>query len=123
MSSFLGKASLGAHSIGLSINTFLFVSFPFAIGNAASILVGKSVGEGKTGEAKRSCHVSFLVSYIVQCSVIAILLLCRDQLARVFSSSEEVSSTLANLIPIMCIFLFCDASVATAGGIWRGIGR
>lgn len=123
MSSYLGIVSLGAHSIALSMNTFLFVTFPFAIGNAASILVGTSTGEGRALEARRSCHVSLVFSYLVQLSVISVFLLLRNEIASLFSSDEEVSDTLSKLIPIMCVFLFCDASVATAGGIFRGIGR
>jgi MATE family multidrug resistance protein len=123
MSSYLGIVNLGAHSIALSMNTFLFLTFPFAIGNAASILVGTSTGEGKALEARRSCHISLVFSYLVQLSVISVLLLRRHEIASLFSKDEEVSDTLSKLIPIMCVFLFCDASVATAGGIFRGIGR
>lgn len=123
MLSFLNLASLGAHSIALAVNTFLFVSFPFAIGNAASILVGGSVGEGKADEAKRSCQVSLVLSYLVQLAVITILLFWRKELASLFSEDKEVAEVLSKLIPIMCVFLVNDASVATAGGIFRGIGR
>ena len=123
MSSFLGSVSLGAHAIALSMNTFLFVSFPFAIGNAASILVGGSIGEGKPCEAKRSFRVSLVFSYIVQLAVVSILLVLRNELPGLFSSDQEVAGVLSNLIPVMCVFLMFDASVATAGGIFRGLGK
>eukprot|EP00956_Cyclotella_meneghiniana_P017247 scaffold27887_cov64-Cyclotella_meneghiniana.AAC.6 len=92
MASFLGIVSLGAHSIALAVNTFLFVSFPFAVGNGASILIGNSVGEGKAVEAKRSCHVSLALSYIVILTLVAVLLIWREELAGLFSSDEECSN-------------------------------
>lgn len=123
MASFLGIVSLGAHSIALAVNTFLFVSFPFAIGNGASILIGNSVGEGKAVEASRSCHVSLALSYLVILTLVTVLLIWRQELAGLFSSDEEITEVLSHLIPIMCVFLVSDASVATAGGIFRGIGK
>lgn len=105
------------------MNTFLFVSFPFAIGNAASILVGSAIGEGKPCEAKRSSRVSLVLSYIVQLTVVSVLLLLRNELAGLFSSDQDVADVLSNLIPVMCVFLMFDASVATAGGIFRGLGK
>ncbi|KAL7478643.1 hypothetical protein ACHAW6_004402, partial [Cyclotella cf. meneghiniana] len=123
MASFLGIVSLGAHSIALSMNTFLFVSFPFAIGNAASILVGTFIGDAKPIEAKKSFHVSLLFSYITQLIVISVLLCWRIELGKLFSNDVDVSNVVSGLIPIMCVFLINDASVATSGGVFRGLGR
>eukprot|EP00804_Cyclotella_cryptica_P027763 CCRYP_009191-RA/>CCRYP_009191-RA protein AED:0.07 eAED:0.07 QI:1484/1/1/1/0/0/3/663/517 len=123
MASFLGIVSLGAHSIALSMNTFLFVSFPFAIGNAASILVGSFIGEAKPIEAKKSFHVSLFFSYITQLMVISVLLCWRIELGKLFSNDYQVSNVVSGLIPIMCVFLINDASVATSGGVFRGLGR
>jgi MATE family multidrug resistance protein len=123
MASCLGIVSLGAHSIALTINTFLFVSFPFAIGNAASILVGTFIGEAKPIEAKKSFRVSLFFSYITQLIVISLLLCWRIELGKLFSNDDEVSNVVSRLIPIMCVFLINDASVATSGGVFRGLGR
>ena len=50
----LGTVALDAHIITLTIATFIFLSFPFAIGIAASIRVGQLIGDSKAKAAKRS---------------------------------------------------------------------
>jgi Na+-driven multidrug efflux pump len=48
----LGTISLDAHIITLSIATFIYLSFPFAVGLATSLRVGQLIGEGRSGDAK-----------------------------------------------------------------------
>ena len=119
----LGTVALDAHTITLTISTFLFLSFPFAIGLAASIRVGQLVGEHRPTDARRSSQSSFILSSSTQVVLIAILLPCKDILGDLFSSDEDVSALVADLIPISCIFMMGDAIQATTGGVLRGLGR
>jgi MATE family multidrug resistance protein len=119
----LGTVELDAHIITLSIATFIFLSFPFAIGIAASIRVGQWIGEGSTDNARRSSQVSFVLATIVQLILIAILLPSKDWLGNVFSSNDEVADLVSTLIPLSCVFMMGDAVQATVGGVMRGLGR
>ena len=119
----IGTVQLDAHIITLSIATFLFLSFPFAIGVAASIRVGQWIGDGSPDNAQRSSFVSFLLSVTVQCVLIAILLPSRHWIGNLFSSDEQVSHLVTTLIPISCVFMLGDSVQATVGGIMRGLGR
>lgn len=119
----LGTVELDAHIITLSIATFIFLSFPFAIGIAASIRVGQWIGEGSPQNARRSSTVSFLLSGSVQMLLVIILLPCSELLGDLFSSDEEVAQLAAELIPLSCIFMMGDALQATNGGVLRGLGR
>ena len=119
----LGTIELGAHIITLSIATFLFLSFPFAIGIAASIRVGQWIGDGSPENAQRSANVSYVLSGSVQMFLIVIVLICNDWLGELFSSSADVAQLASELLPLSCIFMMGDAILATNGGILRGLGR
>ena len=114
---------LDAHIITLSIATFLFLSFPFAVGIAASIRVGQLIGDKRAKDARRSCWTSFFFSAMAQAILIAILLPTGEILGRMLSTDAEVATMVAELIPISCIFMMGDAIQATVGGVLRGLGR
>eukprot|EP00551_Chaetoceros_affinis_P020420 CAMPEP_0203722186 /NCGR_PEP_ID=MMETSP0092-20131115/5442_1 /ASSEMBLY_ACC=CAM_ASM_001090 /TAXON_ID=426623 /ORGANISM="Chaetoceros affinis, Strain CCMP159" /LENGTH=573 /DNA_ID=CAMNT_0050602253 /DNA_START=14 /DNA_END=1735 /DNA_ORIENTATION=+ len=119
----LGTVPLNAHTITFSIGTFIYLSFSFAIGIATSIRVGLLIGEGNSADAKRSYIVSFLLTFVVQGVLIMILLLANDELGELFSSDDEVSHLVAQLIPLMVIFMLGDAVQSNTGGVLRGLGR
>jgi MATE family multidrug resistance protein len=119
----LGTTELDAHSITLSIATFLYLSFPFAVGIATSVRVGQLIGDGCSGDAKRSCLVAYTVNFIVSIVLIAVLFPCSQLLGDAFSSDDEVSEMVATLIPLSCIFIVGDAVQANTGGVFRGLGR
>ena len=118
----LGTVPLDAHIITLSIATFIFLSFPFAIGIAASIRVGQLTGDGQSGDAQRSCAVSMGLATIVQAILVAILWPCSGIVGELFSSDEEVAALVRELIPLSCIFMMGDAIQAVTGGTLRGLG-
>jgi MATE family multidrug resistance protein len=119
----LGVISLDAHIITLSVATFLFMSFPFAVGIAASIRVGQLIGEQRATDARRSSHASLFFSVIIQTILSVVLLLCKDVLGHLFSTDEEVATLVSVLIPISCLFMMGDAVQGTIGGVFRGLGR
>jgi MATE family multidrug resistance protein len=119
----LGTVALDAHIITLTIATFLFLSFPFAIGIAASIRVGQLIGNFNSKDAKRSSHSSYVLSIITQAVLIAILLPLKDVLGHLFSSDDDVANLVSELIPISCAFMIGDSFQATTGGVLRGLGR
>ncbi len=119
----LGTIPLDAHIITYSIATFIYLSFPFAIGIATSIRVGRLIGEGNSEDAKGSCIVSFLFTFIVQGALIVILLPLSDVMGALFSNDDEVSHLVSQLIPLSCIFMMGDAVQSNAGGVLRGLGR
>lgn len=119
----IGTVELDAHIVTLTVGTFLYLSFSFAVGIAASIRVGQWMGEGSPVDAQRSSKVSYLLSGAVQLMLIAILWPCSHLVGKWFSSDDEVASLVAELIPICCIFMFGDTVQATSGGILRGLGK
>lgn len=119
----LGTVALDAHIIVLTIATFIFLSFPFAIGIAASIRVGRLIGDQQPKDSQRSSHASLFLGTCVQSVLTVILWPCNEILGDLFSSDEEVSNLVSQLIPISCVFMLGDAWQATICGALRGLGR
>jgi len=120
----LGTTALDAHVITMSIASFLFLSFPFAVGIAASIRVGQLIGEQRTDDARRSSYTSYALATIVQGILLLILWPCKDIVAKAFSGEhDDIANLVSQLIPLMCVFMMGDAIQATTCGILRGLGR
>jgi multidrug resistance protein, MATE family len=119
----LGTTELDAHNIALTMAHFLFLSFPFAVGTAASIRVGQLIGDAKPGDAQRSGMISFWLSMTLQAVLVLLLYPSKEWLGHMFSRDDEVAELVAVLIPISCVFMMGDAVQATMGGVLRGLGR
>ena len=119
----LGTTALDAHIITFSIATFIYLSFPFAVGIASSIRVGQLIGDRQPMDAKRSCYTSLGLSAGMQAILVIILLPCKDIIGDGFSNDQDVAKLVSELIPISCIFMMGDAVQATIGGALRGLGR
>lgn len=123
LSGLLGTIPLNAHVITLSVATFIYLSFPFAIGVATSIQVGQLIGEGSVKDAQRSCVVSFFLTFAVQGMLIILVWPSSGILGDLFSNDEDVSQLVSELIPLSCIFMMGDAIQSNAGGALRGLGE
>lgn len=119
----LGTVALDAHIITLTISTFIYLSFPFAVGIAASIRVGQLIGDHRPQDAKRSAHTSYFLVGIIELVLIVTVLPCKDILGRAFSSDEDVQQLVSQLIPISVIFMMGDSIQSTNSGVFRGLGR
>jgi len=119
----LGTVPLDAHIITMTISTFIFLSFPFAIGIATSIRVGQLIGEGRPSDAKRSCIISYGINIGLQLVLIGFVMGFKNELGHLFSSDDEISDLVSLLLPLMCIFMLGDAVQANTGGAMRGLGR
>jgi len=115
--------ALDAHIITLSVATFIFLSFPFAIGIAASIRVGQLIGDQRAEDARRSSYASYVLAGVVQFLLSFALLFCKDFVGKLFSNDEDLTDLVSILIPISCIFMVGDAIQASIGGVLRGLGR
>jgi MATE family multidrug resistance protein len=123
LSGLLGTIELDAHVICLNMAAFLFLSFPFAIGIAASIRVGQLIGEQKPVDAQRSTRMSFLLTLVFQIILIAIILPFKNSLGSLFTSDEDVANLVSDIIPIWCVFMIGDSIQAVTGGVLRGLGK
>lgn len=123
LASALGTNSLDAHTIVGNLCTFLFLSFPMAIGIAASIRLGQLIGSQRPADAKKCFHASMFLCISTQSALIISLYSCKDWLSRLFTNDEEVSSIVLRLLSIMFIIMLGDTINVTIGGVLRGLGK
>lgn len=87
-----------------------------------AVLVGNALGQGKPQFAKRcallciGCAMGFAVFNI------AVLLLFRNQIPRLFSKSTEVHATYRRLLPLFILYHFFDCVQSCMMGVLRGCG-
>jgi MATE family multidrug resistance protein len=116
--------SLDAHIILLNVCGFTFLSFPFALGIAASIRVGHLLGAGKPNEAKRATAVVLVLTTAGSVTMAGcVYIAARQYIGRAFTSDEEVIRTIATLAPIAALFQVSDGVQSAVAGSLRGMGR
>jgi MATE family multidrug resistance protein len=123
LSGLISTVALDAHVIALNLAAFLFLSFPFAIGIAASIRVGQLIGQGKAVDAQRSSKASYFLTLVFTTILIVIIVPLKDSLGSLFTINEEVKNLVAEIIPIWCTFMIGDSVQAVSGGVLRGLGK
>ncbi|MDR0196787.1 MAG: MATE family efflux transporter [Oscillospiraceae bacterium] len=101
----------------------LFSAAIIGISNAAMITVGKSVGEGDSGEARRKAGTFFGISVVLGVICCALILLSRDLTVRAFDLSFETQA-LAKQLLFVTAFVIIFSSIASMSiiGTLRGGG-
>ena len=123
LASFLGTASLDAHVVMLNICSFTFLSVPFALGIAASIRVGQSLGAGRAEEASATAGATIVLVVVVMSSLAVLKVAFRSVLGYLFTTDPEVIARVAALAPIAAVFQLSDGTQAAIAGVMRGQGR
>ena len=123
LAGYLGQTSLDAHVVLLTVISFTFVSFPLAVGIAASIRVGQTLGAADANAARATARWT-----VVLCggfmTALAIVKLCvRRYLGRLFTDDEAVIALVAELVFIAALFQISDGMQAACAGVMRGMGR
>jgi Na+-driven multidrug efflux pump len=94
-----------------------------AVGNAACILIGKYICDQRPNEAKTSYYMSLLLIFAIESVIVAALLIWKIEIGQLFSSDDEVTIIVSNILPMACFFLFTDAIVGVASATFYAIGR
>lgn len=101
----------------------LFMVAMFGMSNAAIIIVGKSIGEGKPVEAQDKAQTLFTLSFMMGILVCSVILITRNATITVFMLSPETDA-LARELLVYVAFLAFFTSIASMSlaGIFRGGG-
>ncbi|MFX3636501.1 MAG: MATE family efflux transporter [Candidatus Pristimantibacillus sp.] len=86
---YLGEASLAAKQYASNISMFIYL-FAFAIGVGTSIIVGRMVGAGRQDEAYSRVWGSVRSASIATFIMVILIMVFREQLMGIFTTSEEV---------------------------------
>lgn len=115
----LASAQIASHQIALAIIRTSFLP-GVAVGEATSVLVGRSLGQRRLDEADRvtSAALRLAVSFMAACGVV--FAAAGGPLARVFTTDGEVVAITTRLLLVAAVFQVLDAVNIVLRGALRG---
>ncbi len=117
----LGTVQMASHQIALNIASLTFM-VPLGVGAAAAVLVGRAVGRGAPGDARRSAVVSLAVGVSFMGTSAIVMLLFPRAIASLYTDLGPVLSLAGTLIPIAGAFQVFDGTQVVSAGTLRGVG-
>ena len=117
----MGAAPMAANQVALNLASLTFM-VPLGVSMAAAVLVGRAVGRGDAGEARRAgtaaliCGVGFMAASGI------VMLAFPGLLARAYTADAAVAAIAVTLIPLAGIFQVFDGTQVVSIGILRGTG-
>jgi len=121
MISRLSEAQMAAHQIALQVIHLSFLP-GFALGDAASILVGQAVGARREELVRPVARLALAgaVAYMGVCALV--LVAGGETLARGFTDDAEVVTVAGRLFAVAALFQVFDAAYMVARSALRGTG-
>eukprot|EP00759_Apiculatamorpha_spiralis_P028970 PhF_6_TR31405/c0_g1_i3/m.46025/K03327/TC.MATE, SLC47A, norM, mdtK, dinF; multidrug resistance protein, MATE family len=117
-----GTTVLGA--LGVSLNVmFLLIATPNSVGQAASVLVGKALGQNNVALAKRTVRYSACVFSVVITIDVVFLLFFSRVLFELYSSDEKIHNMLQQSVVAIALFHVGDNVQLFFSCLYRGVGR
>jgi len=123
LASLLGKVSLDACAILLSLSSLAFTALPFGVAVAASIRVGNLLGAQQPRRAQATAGAALRLGVAAMLAASAALLLLRPRLASLFTADTAVAARVAAVAPVVALLQVVDGYQAVAAGVLRGLGR
>ena len=116
-----GADAIGGHQVAINLASLMFM-VPMGVGSAASVLVGRAIGEGDTAHARRLASSALLCGAGFMALSACGLLAVPELFARAYTSVPGVVRVAAALIPIAGVFQVFDGLQVVAAGVLRGAG-
>ena len=114
-----GAEVVAAHTIAMNIAGLAFM-LPLAIGIAASIRIGFSVGAKDFATARLTVKVAMVSAVSLTFFAIAAIVAGREFIPGLYTSDSQVLETAAKLMLFVAFFQLFDNCQATAIGALRG---
>jgi MATE family multidrug resistance protein len=121
LAGWFGAEAFGGHQVALNLSSLTYM-VPAGIGNAASVLVGRAIGEGDAPHARRLAASALILGAGFMTLGAALFLLAPGPFARAYTSVPAVVAVAATLIPIAGVFAVFDGLQVVASGVLRGAG-
>ena len=120
MAGWLGKVTLDAHGIALSIAAFTYM-FTSGISGAASIRVANFKGLKDWKNIKIAGQAAFVLAGLIMIGFAVVFLFFYESLPTLFNKHAEVIRLSSGLLLVAALFQFFDGIQVTGLGILRGI--
>jgi len=118
----LGATYSAAHQIAANFAALLF-QVPLSIGNAATVLVGQSIGANAMKRARATGIQAVLIGMSVAVAFCLSLTLGRHAVAGLYTQDAAVQSLAATLLGFVAVYHLADALQAVAVNVLRGYKR
>ena len=118
----LGAENSAAHQIISSVVIFLY-TFPLALGSAAGVLVGQSLGAGDPIKARQAGWLGVRIGMTISISLSVLVALNAQSLAAIYTSDETVRQIAASLLLLVLLFHPFDALQGLFAQILRSYKR
>jgi MATE family multidrug resistance protein len=122
MAGWIGAPTLAAHTIAMSVISFLFM-IPLGISIGASTRIGNLIGAHDEAGARRASTVTFAMTAVVMLLSATVLLAGRYALPLLYTSEAEVIAIAVMIFPVAAAFQLFDGIQVAGCGILRGMGR
>ncbi len=117
----LGPVPAAAHQIAINVASLSYM-VPLGIGTAGSVLVGRAIGAGAPGEARRVAVTTVVLGVgFMACTAVAFGVVPR-WIAAAYTNDAATIALAASLIPIAGVFQVFDGLQVVSIGLLRGTG-
>ncbi|KAI9053021.1 hypothetical protein LZ554_003291 [Drepanopeziza brunnea f. sp. 'monogermtubi'] len=120
--SYFSTTHLAAQSV-LSTLTALTFQIPFSTSIAASTRIANLIGATLTDAARTSAVVVMVIASAIGIMNVILLSSLRNIIPQLFTSDQDVSDLVSQVMPLCAAFQLFDALAANCNGLLRGIGR
>jgi MATE family multidrug resistance protein len=118
----LGALYSAAHQIAANLAALAFM-LPLALGNAASVVVGQSLGAHRQARAREAGVAGLVLGFACAVAVGACLYLFAGGIAGLYAGDGELRRVAAGLIAFVAVYHLFDAVQAVAVNVLRGYKR
>ena len=116
----IGTEAVAAHQVAINLASLTFM-VPLGVAGAATVLVGRAIGEGEQDRARRAAGAALLTGVGFMVLTAMAFLAVPRLLASIYSSDAGVLALAAVLIPIAGVFQVFDGLQVVSGGVLRGL--
>lgn len=117
----MGAVAVAAHQIALNLASLTFM-VPLGVAQATAVLVGRAVGRGDPGEARRMAGGGILMGAGFMATTALAFLLFPGFWGRLYTPDLEVVALVTTLLPIAGLFQVMDGLQVVSSGSLRGVG-
>jgi multidrug resistance protein, MATE family len=118
----LGALYSAAHQIASNLAALIFM-LPLALGNAASVVVGQSLGARQHARARAAGLAGLALALVCAAVMGALLYLFANAIAALYSADASLRRVAAGLIAFVAVYHLFDAVQAVAVNVLRGYKR
>ncbi|KAM3623211.1 uncharacterized protein V6R79_008454 [Siganus canaliculatus] len=104
----ISEVELGAQSIAYQLCLIVYM-FPMGFSIAASVRVGNALGAGNIAQAKLSCKVPIICTFIIACLVGVGISVSRNTIGYIFTKELDIIKRLADVLLLFRFVLVADA--------------